>query len=76
MLYNKPNLTDMNLNKFKKSPMKSPIGYQDLSSIKLNDSKDFANIKKDKEEVFQGYFTINRRNKKGSAVYANKQITD
>lgn len=52
--------------------MKSPIGYQDLSSIKLNDSKDYTNIQKDKEEVFQGYFTINRRNKKGSAVYANK----
>ncbi|CDW77705.1 UNKNOWN [Stylonychia lemnae] len=31
---------------------------------------------KPKEESFRGYFTINRRNKKGSAIYANKQIFD
>ncbi len=66
----------MNLNKMRSTPVKSPIGYKDLSSIKLDESKVGNDFQKDKEEIFQGYFTINRRNKKGSAVYANKQITD
>lgn len=31
---------------------------------------------KPKEESFNGYFTINRRNKKGASIFGTKQIND
>lgn len=48
------------------SPLKS--SHNNLSVVAYED--------KPKEESFNGYFTINRRNRKGAAIYGTKQIND